>query len=87
MSRRRSQLEITLCVLSTVRDGVHKPTLIMYNAHMSWAPLQKKLAYLVDQGLLNVETVNNKRRYTILDKGIKVLEFFKQAEVPLSFYY
>jgi len=54
---------------------------------MSWSPLQKKLAHLIDQGLLNVETVNNRKQYTILDKGVKVLEYFKQADIPLSFYY
>ncbi len=45
MSNRRSKLEITLDVLKAVRDGVDKPTRIMYVANMSWNPTQDMLAH------------------------------------------
>ncbi|MHA2069350.1 MAG: winged helix-turn-helix domain-containing protein, partial [Candidatus Thorarchaeota archaeon] len=52
MSKRRSKLEIILTILSAVKQGVDKPTRIMYAANMSWKPVQRMLTHLVEQGLL-----------------------------------
>ncbi len=84
MSHRRSQLEIRLNILSAVKDGVDKPTRIMYAANMSWRPVQKTLSNLVEQGLLekqvNIERSKSKTRYVISEKGIHVLDYFKKAK-------
>ena len=84
MSHRRSQLEIRLNILSAVKDGVDKPTRIMYAANMSWRPVQKTLSNLVEQGLLerqvNIESSKSKTRYVITEKGIHVLDYFKKAK-------
>lgn len=83
MSHRRSKLEIQLNILSSVMNGVDKPTRIMYAANMSWRPVQRNLSYLVDKGLLerqvNLESSKSKSRYVITEKGIHVLEYFKKA--------
>lgn len=83
MPSRRSKLEIVLCVLSTVRDGVDKPTRIMYASNLSWKPTQKVLSNLVEQGLLNVsrstEGKRSRRRYEITEKGLNVLRYFNNA--------
>ena len=90
MSPRRSQLEIRLNILSAVRDGVDKPTRIMYAANMSWKPVQRILSHLVEQGLLevriNTESRQSKRRYVLTDKGANVLDYFKKAKeiLPLE---
>jgi len=83
MSPRRSQLEIRLNILSAVKDGVDKPTRIMYAANMSWKPVQRILSHLVEQGLLevrmNVESRQSKKRYVITEKGTNVLDYFDKA--------
>lgn len=83
MYRRRSRLEIILTILSIVRDGVNKPTRIMYAANMSWNPVKNMLSHLVDQGLIEmrVNTVSrqSKRRYVITEKGVNVLDYFEKA--------
>ena len=84
MSHRRSKLEIQLNILSSVMNGVDKPTRIMYAANMSWRPVQRNLSYLVNKGLLerqvNLESSKSKSRYVITEKGINVLEYFKKAK-------
>ncbi len=90
MSKRRSRLEITLTILSTILDGVDKPTRIMYAANMSWKPVQSILSHLVEQGLLekisNTESRQSRIRYQITEKGKRVLEYFENAEeiMPLE---
>jgi predicted transcriptional regulator len=90
MSPRRSQLEIRLNILSAVRDGVDKPTRIMYAANMSWKPVQRILSHLVEQGLLevrmNTESRQSKKRYALTDKGANVLDYFEKAKeiLPLE---
>ena len=83
MSAHRSKLEITLIVLSLVRDGVDKPTRIMYAANLSWNSVQSILCNLVRQGLLReVELIKGKRtlrRYNIVEKGLSVLRYFEEA--------
>ena len=90
MSKRRSRLEITLTILSTILDGVDKPTRIMYAANMSWKPVQRILSHLVEQGLLekisNTESRQSRIRYQITEKGKKVIDYFENAEeiMPLE---
>ena len=83
MSPRRSKLEIRLKILAAVREGVDKPTRIMYAANMSWKPVQRILSHLVEQGLLerqiNLESNKSKSRYVVTEKGIHVLDYFKRA--------
>ena len=43
MSYRRSKLEIYLDVLSSIHEGISKPTRIMYSANLSWKALNKIL--------------------------------------------
>lgn len=84
MQIRRSKLDIVLSVLSAVKDGVEKPTRIMYATNLSWKPIQKILGSLVEQGLLRemVETGSkrSKVRYGITEKGANVLRYFEGAK-------
>ncbi len=83
MSKRRSRLEIYLSILSTVKDGVDKPTRIMYAANMSWKPTQRMLSHLVKQGLIlevpSTKGRQSRRLYKITDKGEKVLDYFDRS--------
>ncbi len=90
MSPRRSKLEIRLKILAAVKQGVDKPTRIMYAANMSWKPVQLMLTHLVEQGLLleevNTGSKQSKRHYQITEKGEKILDYFEKAKdiMPLE---
>ncbi len=90
MSPRRSKLEIRLKILAAVKQGVDKPTRIMYAANMSWKPVQRILSHLVEQGLLaeviNTDSKQSKRRYKITEKGERLLDYFESANdiMPLE---
>ena len=88
MSKRRSMLDIVLDVLSVVREGVDKPTRIMYAANLSWRPTQRILKMMVDRGLLKVIEAEGdgrtKRRYVITERGLNVLEYFERAKELLN---
>jgi len=90
MYRRRSRLEILLTILTNIRNGMNKPTRIMYAANMSWAPVQKILSSLIEQGLiemkLNPNSRQSRKRYVIKQKGITLLDYFDKANeiVPLE---
>ena len=88
MSNRRSKLEITLDVLKAVRDGVDKPTRIMYVANMSWNPTQELLERLVMEGHLEVTEERtekrSKKRYVITEKGLNVISYLKRAEALIN---
>jgi predicted transcriptional regulator len=79
-----------LKILAAVKQGVDKPTRIMYAANMSWKPVQLMLSHLVEQGLLLevLDTGNkqSKRRYQITEKGEKILDYFEKAKdiLPLE---
>jgi len=88
MSNRRSKLEITLDVLKAVRDGVDKPTRIMYVANMSWNPTQELLERLVMEGHLEVTEERtekrSKKRYVITEKGLNVISYLRGAEALIK---
>ena len=88
MSKRRSRLEIILIILDAIRNGVEKPTRIMYAANMSWMPVQKILSRLVEQAIIlevhDTEATNSKRRYQITEKGEKILDYFDGAKEILA---
>ena len=88
MSKRRSRLEIILTILEAIRDGVDKPTRIMYAANMSWEPVQRILSRLVEQGLVlelpNTRSRQSKKRYQITEKGEKIIEYFNGASEILA---
>jgi len=81
---RRSKLEIRLTMLSSIKQGIDKPTRIMYTANLSWKPTQRTLTQLVKQGLINEikddENVKSKKRYEITEKGVAVLKYFEEAK-------
>ena len=88
MSTRRSKLDIQLEVLKAVREGVDKPTRIMYATNMSWNPVRKILDSLVDGGFVSVITTNggnrSKRRYEITEKGVSVINYLEGAKELLE---
>lgn len=71
-------------MLSVVKDGVDKPTRIMYAANLSWRPTQRILKSLVQQGFLQMiektGSKRSKRKYEITEKGINIIRYFEGAQ-------
>ncbi len=84
MSARRSKLDLVLGVLRAIRDGVDKPTRIMYAVNLSWKPTQGILGSLVEQELLTESeetgSKRSKKKYKITEKGMGVLRYFDGAQ-------
>lgn len=89
MKSRRSQLDIYLDILNVIKNGEEKPTRIMYEANLSWKPLNNAISSLVDQGLLlelDVSDSMDKRTkniYKITKKGESLLQYFHHTK-PLQ---
>ncbi len=83
MSPRRSRLEIYVDVLKTIKQGIRKPTQIMYEANLSWKPLKDILGSLQIQGLIvkfDVRHIKDKRSkvgYKLTQKGENVVMYFR----------
>ena len=86
MKNRRSQLEIYIDVLKTIKEGTTKPTRIMYGANLSWKLLQGVLLSLVDQDLIEEVDQSGSRDkrtnviYRVTSKGDSVIKYFGQAK-------
>jgi predicted transcriptional regulator len=76
---RRSRLELCFDVLAVVDQGVYKPTRIMYKTNLSWTTLHEVFDTLVNGGFIQEETYNNKKRYSITDKGRRALMYHRQS--------
>ncbi|UCD45347.1 MAG: hypothetical protein JSV27_02270 [Candidatus Bathyarchaeota archaeon] len=82
---RRSKLEIYLNVLAAVKRGTSKPTRIMYEANLSWKPLQKILRSMLKQDLIVLmDTTKNRDKrtntmYGLTQKGENVMNYFNRA--------
>jgi predicted transcriptional regulator len=82
---RRSKLEIYLDVLWAIKSGTAKPTRIMYEANLSWKPLQRILKSMVSQNLveeIDASESRDKRTntlYEITQKGENVVSYFNHA--------
>ena len=92
-TRRRSKIEIFIDVLEVIKDGVSKPTRIMYGTNLSWQPLMRVLRSMVDQGLVKeIDSDHNRtpslerkrdrrttKLYEITMKGEEVVKYFRGA--------
>lgn len=76
--------------MHTIRNGVKKPTRIMYGANLSWKPLQRVLDSLIRQDLvIEIDPVDPKDKrtsvcYDLTKKGENVLGYFNKASALLE---
>lgn len=83
---RRSKLEIYLDVLWAIKKGTRKPTRIMYEANLSWKPLQKILQSMMSQDLIveiDARAEKDKRTsavYEITQKGENIVKYFNRGK-------
>ena len=87
---RRSKLELYLDVLWAIKRGTIKPTRIMYEANLSWKPLQKILTSMIAQKLVeDVDASDNRDKrtntiYKITQKGENIITYFSRAREYLE---
>jgi predicted transcriptional regulator len=87
---RRSKLEIYLDVLWAIKKGTRKPTRIMYEANLSWKPLQKILKSMMSQDLiieLDARANRDKRTtsvFEITQKGENIIKYFNKGKEYLK---
>ena len=77
---RRSILQVRVDILRVISQGFGKPTQVMYKANLSWNVLQSQLKAFVDAGLVSEEEYGNRRRYTITQKGLEVIQSYSKVE-------
>ena len=88
---KRNRTEIYIDVLKAIKDGLEKPTRIMYRSNLSWRPLKNILDELVTLGLVERKTIkprNGSREraiYTIIEKGTRILQKAKELENELVY--
>lgn len=86
---KRSKLDLYLDVLMAVKNGVDKPTNILYKCNLSYKNCKEILRTLTEQGLITVirDERNGRRIYRITEKGRNVLKYFSDAPaLPVSLY-
>jgi predicted transcriptional regulator len=87
---RRSKLEIYLDVLWTIKRGTRKPTRIMYEANLSWKPLQTILQSMISQELIveiDARAEKDKRTstvYEVTQKGENIITYFNRGRDYLN---
>lgn len=87
---RRSKLEIYLDVLWAIKRGTRKPTRIMYEANLSWKPLQTILQSMMSQELIieiDARAEKDKRTstvYEVTQKGENIVAYFNKGRDYLN---
>ena len=82
---RRSKLEMYIDILKVLAQrGPLKLTYIMYKANVNCSVLKEYLDFLIQQDLVEEQTVGKKRIvYVVSEKGLKVLKYFRELKVML----
>lgn len=89
VNMRRSKLEMYVDVLKVLgRNGPMKLTHVMYKANVNCGVLKQYLDFLIQQNLIEKQTLHVKRRktkvvYVITEKGRTVLKYFRELNHAL----
>jgi len=87
---RRSRLEMHVDILKALaRHGPLKLTHIMYKANINCSILKQYLDFLIQQNLVEEETLHNRRHktrvvYAITQRGRTVLKYFRELNSALQ---
>jgi predicted transcriptional regulator len=84
VNRRRSDIEIIAEMLKAGENGAGK-TEIMYSVNMSYSQIQKYLAYLLNEGLVDTVKIGNPCvYYRVTEKGQKLLSLLVNVKDMLG---
>ncbi len=82
MRYNRERLEITHDILTIIRNtpGGAKPTHILFKANLSPALLNRYLAVMLQDGLIDKEEIRSRCLYNCTEKGAKLLDLLKSVD-------
>lgn len=82
---RRSKMEMQLDILKVIaQKGPLKLTHIMYKANVNCCVLKDHVDFLIHQELIEEQTLKREKIvYAITQKGIKVLQYFRELQIML----
>jgi predicted transcriptional regulator len=82
---RRSKMEMHLDILRTLaQKGPLKLTHIMYKSNVNCCVLKEYLDFLIEQELVEEKTIKKEKIvYTITEKGLTVLKYFRELQIML----
>lgn len=82
MNVRRSQIHIFVDILRLIqrKNGIAKPTHILYGANLSHTRLKKYLSSLMSMGFVEKVEQTNRIYYKITENGSNFLKEFKKIE-------
>ena len=87
---RRSKLEMHIDILKVLaHHGPLKLTHIMYKANVNCSVLKQYLDFLIQQNLVEEQTLRKKRNktrvvYAITERGITVIKYFRELNIALQ---
>jgi len=81
LTGRRGFLQIIESILLSVGEGKRKSH-IMYAANLNWKQLSRYLGFLERKGVIKYSDSNDV--YELTDKGVKLLEVFRELRKLLS---
>ena len=71
--KRRSDTQITLEILSAIKEGERRPTRIMYACNLSYRGLITRIDELLEGGFIRMVKNSGKEGYEITEKGNEVI--------------
>jgi len=90
VNMRRSKLEMYIDILKVLaRHGPLKLTHVMYKANVNCSVLKQYLDFLIQQNLVEEQTLHKKRNktrvvYAITERGRTVLKYFRELNSALQ---
>jgi predicted transcriptional regulator len=87
---RRSKLEMYVDILKVLANrGPLKLTHVMYKANVNCSVLKQYLDFLIQQNLVEEQTLRKKRNktrvvYAITERGITVIKYFRELNIALQ---
>ncbi len=80
MSQRRGRIEIIHDMLKAIQDknGLIKPTHLLYKSNLSHTKMKEYVAELMEKGMMREVYDGDRKYYTITDKGLKFLQEYRR---------
>ena len=81
MTERRNRMEIVFDILKSIQDknGVIKPTHLLYKSNLSHKRMKEYVDELMNKGLMEDVVVKKKKHFAITEDGLKFLAEFRKV--------
>ena len=81
-AKRRGKLEVIADILKSIQDkeGIIKPTHLLYRSNLSHAKLKEYINILQEKGMIEEKTVKSKKMFFMKEQGYKFLSEFERIK-------